>query len=120
MPPVKTSPGLVQAPGGRTRPGKTTVLAPSRTWSPMTAPSLFLPVNSQLSSRHHSVFAAIMAKIGTYRSGAEINVTANNGIPRITQMRNKCAVADDTIFQLHSLPYYTAIPPKIHTPLNGN
>lgn len=39
----------------------------------------------QLSSRHHSVFAAIMAKIGTYRSGAEINVTANNGIPRITQ-----------------------------------
>ena len=32
----------------------------------------------QLSSRHHSVFAAIMAKIGTYRSGAEINVTANN------------------------------------------
>ena len=35
----------------------------------------------QLSSRHHSVFAAIMAKIGTYRSGAEINVTANNGIP---------------------------------------
>lgn len=44
--PVKTSPGLVQTPGGRTRPGKTTVLAPSRTWSPMTAPSLFLPVNS--------------------------------------------------------------------------
>ena len=70
----------------------------------------------QLASRHHSVFAAIMAKIGTYRSGAEINVTANNGIPRITQMRNKCAVADDTIFQLHSLPYYTAIPQRYTPP----
>lgn len=70
----------------------------------------------QLSSRHHSVFAAIMAKIGTYRSGAEINVTANNGIPRITQMRNKCSGADDTIFS--STPCPTTQPfPKDTQPL---
>ena len=43
----------------------------------------------QLSSRHHSVFAAIMAKIGTYLSGAEIIVTDYNGIPRLNQMSNK-------------------------------
>ncbi len=70
----------------------------------------------QPSCRHHFVFAAIVAKIGTYRPSAEINVTANDGIPRITQMRDKCAVSDNTIFQLHSLPYYAVIPQRYITP----
>ena len=75
----------------------------------MTAPSLFLPVSTSLPPAIIRLLRPVVPEIGTNRSRAKIDIVSDDGIPGITQMRNKRPVPHNAILQLNALPHNTPV-----------
>ena len=60
-------------------------------------------------SSHHPLLRPVVPEIGTNRSRAKIDIVSDDGIPGITQMRNKRPVPHNAILQLNALPHNTPV-----------